>query len=135
MSCFVNDHRSTGALGDDSLVVSSRRVQSAVIVSLTGDVDMLTAPQLLPAVEGCLHSSGCELLVVDLRAVVFLASAGLGALLDVRAFADARGLPMRVVVGDNRRVLRPFEITGMARVVSVHHSVDEALSVAGGDAR
>jgi anti-sigma B factor antagonist len=115
--------------------VASRRVREAVVVSLAGDVDMLTAPQLLPAVEDCLDSGRCDLLVVDLRPVVFLASAGLGALLDVQELAGARGLPVRVVTGDNRHVLRPFEITGLTQVMSVHRDLDEALSPPREDAR
>jgi anti-sigma B factor antagonist len=131
----VSDRRQSPAVGDPPLAVSSRRVRNGVVVSLAGDLDMLTAPQLVPAVEGCLDDGSCELLVVDLRPVEFLGSAGLGALLDVQELAGARGLPLRVVAGENRHVLRPFEITGLTQVVHLHHDVDEALSTAPGDGR
>ncbi|OZM77191.1 anti-anti-sigma factor [Pseudonocardia sp. MH-G8] len=111
--------------------MSSTHVGDAVVVSLTGVVDMLTAPRLLPAVDDCVTDGRCTLLAVDLRQVTFLASAGLVALMDVREFAEGRGLPFRVVTGDNRRVLRPFEITGIGRAVTVCGSMSEALSAPG----
>jgi anti-sigma B factor antagonist len=129
----VGDGEGSGLFDDESLAVESSRVGHAVVVSLSGDVDMLTAPQLLPAVEHCITDGECSLLVVDLAEVTFLASSGLGALLDVREFAERHELPFRLVVDENRHVLRPFEITGITNVLTIYRTVDEAFNEPDGD--
>ena len=133
-SSFVSHEDRGTAAGLEPLVVSSKHVGDAIVVSLVGDVDMLTAPGLLSLVDDCTTDGRCKLLAVDLRQVTFLASAGLVALIDVQEFAEVRGLPFRVVTGDNRRVLRPFGITGIGGVVTVCRSMDEALSASCGPA-
>ena len=130
---LVGDGEGSGLFDDESLAVESSRVGHAVVVSLSGDVDMLTAPQLLPAVEHCITDGECSLLVVDLAEVTFLATSGLGALLDVREFAERHELPFRLVIGENRHVLRPFEITGITNVLTIYRTVDEALNEPDGD--
>jgi anti-sigma B factor antagonist len=130
---LVGDGEGSGLFDDESLAVESSRVGHAVVVSLSGDVDMLTAPQLLPAVEHCITDGECSLLVVDLAEVTFLASSGLGALLDVREFAERHELPFRLVVDENRHVLRPFEITGITNVLTIYRTVDEAFNEPDGD--
>ncbi|WP_219420013.1 STAS domain-containing protein [Pseudonocardia nigra] len=110
----------------EELVVASRRFGDVVVVSVSGDLDMVTAPQLQPAVEQCLAGGGA-LLVIDLSGLTFLGSAGLKVLLDICDLASEQAWAFRVVVGENRQVIRPLEITGLDTVLPVHHSLAQAL--------
>jgi len=71
-----------------------------------------------------------RMLVLDLTQVRFLGSAGLRTLLDSAAEAVThRGHePLRVVVDENRPVVRPIEIVGLDNVLALYHSVSDALA-------
>lgn len=67
-------------------------------------------------------------MVLDLTAVTFLASAGLGVLVDAHAAATARREPLRVVVDHNRPVLTSIQLVGLDDVLALYDTVDDALS-------
>jgi anti-sigma B factor antagonist len=60
--------------------------------------------------------------------VDFLASAGIGILLAVTRAAGERGRPLRIVVGDNRAVLRPLQVAGVDQVLELYTSLDDAIA-------
>ncbi len=64
MVLLVRDGQGNGPFDDESLDVGTRRVGPAVLMSLSGDVDMLTAQQLLPAVELCLVAAASGLVTL-----------------------------------------------------------------------
>ncbi len=94
------------------LRVDTRNGASKVVVSVRGEVDLATAPTLESALERAREASAGRL-VVDLRAVEFLDSAGLSLLVrqDRAARADARHL---IVVKGPPHVHQAFEITGLS---------------------
>jgi anti-sigma B factor antagonist len=65
--------------------------------------------------------------VLDLTAVTFLDSAGLTALLEATLHAEAHRERLRIVVDANRRVIRPIQVTDLDEVLTLYHTVDEAL--------
>ena len=67
-------------------------------------------------------------MVVDLLQVSFLASRGLAALVSASKQAQTRGRQLRIVAGQNRRVLRPLQLTGLDLVLSLRATLDEALA-------
>jgi anti-sigma B factor antagonist len=95
------------------------------VVSPTGEIDALTAPQLGRRLLG-LAEEGKTGVVVDLSRVTFMDSTGLGVLLNA-----VRQLTMRdgrlVLVCPSERVMRPFEITGLATRLPIFRSREEAL--------
>lgn len=109
------------------LTLDQRRDDDTVIVVVAGEVDLDTAPRLRAAITAALADAGAGACVVDLTEVTFLGSAGLTALLDGTREAEHRQEPLRIVVDANRPVIRPIEITGLDDVLSLYHSVDEAL--------
>ncbi|TQM01588.1 anti-anti-sigma factor [Pseudonocardia kunmingensis] len=114
--------------GGEALIVTGRAASTdAVVVSVVGEVDMLTAPQLLPAIVEYVAKKPCRLLVVDLTGVTFLGSPGLKVLLEVQAFAGDRELKVRFVTADNRHATRPLEITGLDKMLTSSPSVHDAL--------
>lgn len=114
--------------GDESLLgLDTREVPGALILTVTGEIDLLTTPRLRAAVSKCLDRAE-ELLVVDLTQVSFLGSHGLAALVGAQESANGRNkAPLRLVVDSNRPVVRPIQVTGLDEVLALYHSVDEAL--------
>ncbi|GLZ31749.1 hypothetical protein Lesp02_39370 [Lentzea sp. NBRC 105346] len=91
------------------------------VVTVAGEVDMSTAGPFLAEMTTQLSLAPAGL-VVDLRAVSFFGSAGVGALL------AARDCPVRVVVVTARPiVLRMLEITNLDRLFDVRRTLPEAL--------
>lgn len=102
------------------------RVGRSVIVTVIGDVDASTTPQLRHELDQAFAEAGAGAVVVDLTEVTFLASRGLSMLVDAHRDASAR-TPLRVVVDHTRPVIRPLQVTGLADVLAVFHYVEEAL--------
>jgi anti-anti-sigma factor len=82
----------------------------AAILDVEGEIDLGTADDLSAQLHEALAT--CEsLLVVDLTKVDFLGSAGLSALIDIRAQARRRGVEVCLVCGQNTR--RTIELMGL----------------------
>jgi anti-sigma B factor antagonist len=107
--------------------VSVRRTEGipAVVVAVSGDVDVYSAPELKASLSGV--QSGDTPVVVDLSNVAFLDSTGLGALVEARAASSEAGGTLAIVCS-HERILKLFTITGLDGVFSIHSSVDEALA-------
>jgi anti-sigma B factor antagonist len=113
-------HAGGGPPGSD-LSTWSRNTGSRTTVRVAGEVDLVTAPMLKEALESAYlgvrtYRAHPELLV-DLRGVSFLSAAGLTvlAILHVRCVTD--GLSMHIV-GDQRAVRRPMELTGLDQLLA-----------------
>lgn len=79
-------------------------------VTLTGELDMLTATEFAEALSTAIHDS--VLVIVDLSGLTFIDSSGLHAILT--AHAHVRGSDCRLVlIPGPRQVQRTFEITGI----------------------
>jgi anti-anti-sigma factor len=105
--------------------IDKQRVGEIEVLSVAGVVDMLTAPQLEEAIVVAAEDSP-QAVIVDLGAVDFLASAGMGLLVAVRD-----ELPTSVqfaVVADGPATSRPLKLVGIAEVVGLHATLDEALA-------
>ena len=108
-----------------SCAIEQRSVGDIRVVSVTGTVDMLTAPQLEEAIGAAAKHSPAAL-VVDLSAVEFLASAGMGIL--VAAHGELSPGVRFVVVADGPATSRPLKLVGIADVVDLYPTLDEAIA-------
>ncbi|MBN9109209.1 MAG: STAS domain-containing protein [Pseudonocardia sp.] len=114
--------------GPDQITVSVVRPEpGTVVVTVGGEVDMLTSPQLRSALVDHIGDDSVELVVVDLDGVTFLGTSGLAALIEVREAAHAAGVGLRLAC-TGRRVLRPLSIAGLLPMFDIHDSVDAALA-------
>lgn len=104
--------------------VRSEIVGSAVVLIVTGEVDMSTAPMVEESIKAALER-GPEVLVVDLSGVSFLASAGMSVLIGGNQQAGDR-TQLRLVASGNA-TLRPMQLTGIATEFSIHATRDQAL--------
>ncbi|WP_181782854.1 STAS domain-containing protein [Pseudonocardia pini] len=104
-------------------VVVERRGR-AVVVHVSGEIDALTIDRVDAALSTVTPGG---LLVVDLTEVRFLGSVGLAALVAARNRAGRQGADTRVVVGDNRVVLRPLELSGLQDEFALFADTEQAL--------
>jgi anti-anti-sigma factor len=95
------------------------------VVSLRGEIDASTAPKLASRLFG-LADEGKRAVIVDLSEVTFIDSTGIGVLLNAATQFAGRHAHL-VVACDNARVLRPFELAGVARHLTICDSREQAL--------
>ena len=105
--------------------VRTEDLGAATVLSVSGEVDMATAPDLEESIKDALER-GSEVLVVDLSGVSFLASAGMSVLIGGNQLAGERTDFRLVATGS--ATLRPMELTGIADTFSIHATRDQALS-------
>ncbi len=95
------------------------------VVTVSGEVDVYSAPVLKESLAGLLHS-GAHSVVVDLTEVAFLDSTGLGALVEARAATSEAGGSLPLVC-NQERILKLFTITGLDGVFAIHPTIDLAV--------
>ena len=99
-----------------------------VVISASGVVDMLTSPQLETSIAGSLTKNPAAI-IVDLTDVDFLASAGMGVLVAARDQASADiGFG---VVASGPATSRPLKLVGLADIVGLYSTLDEARAALG----
>jgi anti-sigma B factor antagonist len=106
--------------------ISSARVGAdGWIVSLVGEIDLYTVPQLERELDRAL-AEGCRHVVVDLGGATFIDSTGLGVVFAARRRVLALGGSF-VVATDDARIMRVFEIAGLDRRIHIEPSLSQAL--------
>jgi anti-anti-sigma factor len=105
--------------------VGKHQVDQAVVLTVSGEVDMLTSPHLQGAITTALAAKPAAL-IIDLSKVDFLASAGMTVL--VTAQAEAVPPTQFAVVANGAATSRPIKLMGIDSVLSLHSTLDGALS-------
>ena len=95
-------------------IVAVREDEHSVAVSPAGDLDVSTSPKLLACIEELL-AEGRSRIVLDLQAVTFIDSSGLGAL--VKAHKKAAPPAELTVVQARPHIYRAMEISGILKVI------------------
>jgi anti-sigma B factor antagonist len=107
-------------------ITTARFGADSFVVALAGELDIGTSARFEEELDSLLDG-GARRLVVDLLGVTFLGSVGLELL--TRAAKQTRALGGEcVVVSDDPRILRVFEITGLDRVFRIERSLMEAVA-------
>jgi anti-sigma B factor antagonist len=88
------------------------------LITVSGELDMLTAPRLRQLLLEQVSAPGADV-AVDLDQVSFLASTGLGVLVESAQQATACGSVVRLICA-SRTVLRPLQLTGLDQVFEIH---------------
>jgi anti-anti-sigma factor len=118
---------------DANPIVLDDAAEDVVIVVVSGEHDIYTAPTLRERLDEALQRGGG--LVIDLTGATFVDSSVLGALLDARrrALEDGRGFV--VCVGDSVEpgVRRILDVTGLVPVLPVVNGRDAAIAAARAD--
>jgi len=93
-------------------------------LALTGEVDVYTSPRLKQELIDLIEA-GCVDIVVDLDALSFIDSSGLGVLVSGLRRAKEHGGTLRLVC-TNDSILKIFRITGLDKVFPLFTTVEEA---------
>ncbi len=129
-SWALNEHRESSGDGATASSASTCEVTETwvgevAVVTAAGVVDMLTAPKLEDALRTAVGNKP-EALIVDLTAVEFLASAGMGVLV---AAHDAKDDGTRFyVVADGPATSRPLKLVGIADIVPLYATLQDAFA-------
>lgn len=112
----------------DGLVVRMRTVPLGTgvqVVSAEGDLDLHNTTQLAEALESTDHAR----VILDLTEVPFVDSTALGTIVTSMKSLRSQSRELLVVAG-NPVVARALAITGLERVLSVQHTLAEAITSA-----
>jgi anti-sigma B factor antagonist len=101
-------------------------VKGWTVVTVHGEIDVATSPTLRERLIG-LVNRGATRLALDLEAVDFLDSTGLGTIVGLLKRVRTHGGDLRLVCTE-ARIRRLFEITGLDKAVPLHASLDDAIS-------
>jgi anti-sigma B factor antagonist len=96
------------------------------VLAVSGEVDVATVPRLREQLHA-LVASGTPRIVVDLDAVDFLDSTGLGVLVGALKRVRNNGGELALVC-TSPRIRKVFEVTGLTKVFSLYDTVDAAAS-------
>jgi anti-sigma B factor antagonist len=111
---------------ESGTVKEVRQEGAATIVALAGEVDLHHTPEVHKVlVAACQEQPG--LLVVNLEAVTYMDSSGIGTLVEVFRRVNGYGGKL-VLCGLNDRVHSVFEITKLDRFFKICDSEQEALA-------
>jgi anti-anti-sigma factor len=113
---------------DSGCVITEEWTGRTVVISVAGVLDMLTAPQLEAGIAAALPRNPSAI-IVDLTDVEFLASAGMGVLVD--ACERAEGSMKFRVVADGPATSRPLKLLGLADMVGLQPNLDVARATLG----
>jgi anti-sigma B factor antagonist len=97
---------------------------SVIVLSVSGALDLLTAPHMVDAIGAAVNQAPTGV-IVDLSKVEFLASTGMNVLVSAhRQITPATGFG---VVADGPVTGRPLKLLGLDRLLSVFPTLDDAL--------
>ena len=98
------------------------------VVTVNGELDMLTVPMLDACVRQQLAAAPAHL-ILDLEPVRFLASKGLNSLLQARALVQQTpGTQLHLAGLVTRVVARPMKVTGLLELFDTYPTLTDALA-------
>lgn len=101
-------------------------VGSALVLTVSGEVDMHTAPALTRALDA--GHNGTNRVVAELSALDFLDSSGMNALVESERQLAARDVELRVVAPADSPARRVLDIAQLVEALHVVDTLDEAVT-------
>ncbi|MEU4448841.1 STAS domain-containing protein [Actinosynnema sp. NPDC050801] len=109
----------------DAITLTARQESAGVVVVVvTGELDMATAPMVEEYVHRRLGQAG-RTLVLDLSGVTFFGSSAINLLIGLGAACDAAGTALRLVA-TTKVVLYPLELTDLTEHFTIVTAASEA---------
>ncbi|MDQ7803568.1 STAS domain-containing protein [Amycolatopsis sp. A133] len=105
---------------------TARSSGTGPVVTVTGELDVATAPRLRAEIGGAPLGSG-QLLVIDLAGVTFCDSSGISTLIAARNVAEAAGAGIALVAVP-ARLSRTFGLIGLADFFPTYPSAEAAIA-------
>lgn len=108
------------------LTLETVEASGRTVIAVGGEIDVYTAPKLRDTITD-LVAAGSYDLVVDLSAVEFLDSTGLGVLVGGLKKVRSHDGSLSLVCAQDR-LLKIFRITGLSKVFDIHPDQEAALA-------
>ncbi len=105
--------------------IQHSRQGDRVILTISGRLDAMTAPECEKAIDDILNG-GTMLLLIDLGEVGYVSSAGLRAIL--KAAKALYGVGRLALARPQDNVREVLEITGFGEIMPIYSSLEEALA-------
>ncbi|ANI38453.1 STAS domain-containing protein [Mycolicibacterium vaccae] len=115
---------STGQTRSGNFTVTPRREGDVLVLYVSGDLDVLTAPTLSTHLDVALTDAPA-VVIVDITAVTFLSSAGIGLLVETHRLTERGGISLRVVA-DGAATSRPLRMMRIDEVIDLYPTTAEA---------
>ncbi len=109
---------------DDRLAIDTSDDEAGVVVSIVGEIDMHSSPQLRAALLEALERKPARV-IVDLKGVEYMDSSGVGTVVEAKRRAEQAGGRL-VLAGLRPRVRSLFEITQLDRFFTIAETVEDA---------
>jgi len=109
-----------------NLQYSVKRIDDVSIVSISGSLDAATAPTLDKKLQAELDKEP-RLILVNMNSLEYIASAGLGALININEALTGRGSELRLCCL-NDKVIKIFKLLGFLELFSIYKTEDEAMA-------
>jgi anti-sigma B factor antagonist len=109
------------------LTVRSSVVDGWTVLSVEGEVDLSTAPAVREAAMAAMES-GVDHLLLDLTAVPFMDSSGLGVIVACLKRLREMGGDLALVSPPSSPPTKLLSLTGLDHAIPTHPTVDEALA-------
>jgi anti-sigma B factor antagonist len=124
---FPGTFELAGVTSVDGLALSSEQRGSSVVVTVAGDLDIVTSP----ALDDCLTQAraAASRVVLDLSAVDFMDTSALAVIVGHWKKLEAVGGAL-ALAGARYRYTKTLWITGLADRLSLYDNVEDALSAA-----
>ena len=112
--------------------ITDRKVdEDTHVVSVTGEIDLFTAPELKAALVEAIDA-GRTRVVVDLTGTTFLDSTALGVLIGaVKRLRSRDGV--LTIVNTDANIAKTFEITGLDQIFTIRPTRHEAVEALDAD--
>lgn len=118
---MTNDAAGSGPLG-----IAVERVGTATVLSVRGDLDLRTTPDLIVSIDAAVAEATPSALIIDLTKVAFLAAVSMTVLID--AHRRVQGVSKFAVVADGPTTSRPLILMGLNETFALHADLADALT-------
>ena len=111
---------------DEFRVTVASLKRELALVSVSGELDLYTAEGLRAGIDEA-GAVGADTVIVDLSEIRFIDSTALGVLVQETKRLEGRGHSL-VLVTNDPRTSRVFEVTGLGRVLRTYATLQDALT-------
>ena len=118
---------------DDTISVHERDDGHWNVITIAGDIDLVTAPALAAVLARALAPPGPgPVVVVDLCRVAYIAAIGISTLIQANTLASEHKRRLRLVIDRARPTLiRPLAATGTLTLIDTYDDLNNAVNSAG----
>ena len=114
-----------GGLVHDLLQIAATETGTCVVLSLSGELDAETAPQLRQRVLD--HMASGRRIIIDTTQLRFCGSAGLAVFIDAHNQARAHDVELRIVIPPGGLLQHVVQVVGLTDVLPLAPDLNSAL--------